>query len=66
MVTLDAQIAHFKRRLKAADELADIVGKDAEKQEQKLARLESELESIQKAASAAQGFIRFISTVDIA
>ena len=55
MVTLEAQIAHSQRRLKSAKDLAETIHKDEEKQEEKLGRLQKELESVQKAANAAQG-----------
>lgn len=55
MVALEAQMAHSERRLKSAKELAETVRRDEEKQEEKLARLQKELESVRKAANAAQG-----------
>jgi structural maintenance of chromosome 1 len=55
MVQLEAQIAHSQRKLKVANDLAETVKKDEEKQEEKLSRLRKELESVQKAANAAQG-----------
>lgn len=55
MVALEAQIAHSERRLKAANDLTETIHKDEEKQEEKLAKLRSELGSIQKAAAAVQG-----------
>jgi structural maintenance of chromosome 1 len=55
MVALEAQMAHSERRLKSATDLAETVRKDEEKQREKLARLQKELESMRKAASVAQG-----------
>jgi hypothetical protein len=55
MVTLDAQIAHSERRLRSANDLSASVEKDKEKQEQTLDRLRTELDTVQKAAKAAQG-----------
>ena len=55
MVQLAAQIAHSQRKLKVANELAETIKKDEEKQAEKLDRLRKELESVQKAANVAQG-----------
>jgi structural maintenance of chromosome 1 len=55
MVALEAQIAHSERRLKSAKDLAETIRRDEEKQEEKLGRLQKELETVKKAANAAQG-----------
>ena len=41
--------------MKSATDLAETVHRDEERQEEKLGRLQKELESVKKAANAAQG-----------
>ena len=66
MVALEAQIAHSERRLKSAKDLAETVHRDEERQEERLQRLQKELESVKKAANAAQGeFYKIIINIQL-
>jgi len=56
MVALEAQVAHAKRRLLGANDKTATIQKEEEKQQEKLDQLKVDLESVQRAANAAQGW----------
>ncbi|TFK46460.1 RecF/RecN/SMC protein [Heliocybe sulcata] len=65
LVAIEGQIAHSARKLRNAQGIKEQVGKEEQKQEERLAQLMKELADVRKLADAAQGANSSITSEDI-
>ena len=55
LIAVEAQLAHSTKKIKNAENVREQVTQDEMKQKDKVRKLQGELESVQRAADAAQG-----------